>query len=99
MGEDKEKEISNLLEENLKISEENNKILRKISRAMTWSRIFSILYWLVVLGTTVGLYYILQPFIESFKSALGSFHEGVEGAKNAIPTLPDFGALFQKGDQ
>ena len=66
-------ETKELLEKELEIAQENNKILKKIQRGMRLANFFSILYWLFILGTAVGAYYFLQPFVESFGGILGYF--------------------------
>ena len=48
----------------LKISEENNQILHKIRKTMLWGHIFRIFYWVILLLSVFGVYFLLQPFIE-----------------------------------
>jgi len=62
-----------LLERILDLSEENNKILRKIERANRWGLIFRVIYWLFIIGAAVGLYYYIQPYETSLIHTYQSF--------------------------
>ncbi len=64
-------EDKELLEKNLELAEENNEILRKMERSMRWSRIMSILYWIVIIGSAVGAFYLVQPYIQAITGAYG----------------------------
>ncbi|HVS79406.1 MAG TPA: hypothetical protein VHF05_00320 [Candidatus Paceibacterota bacterium] len=67
-----------LLERILDLTEENNKILRKIERANRWSLIFRIIYWLFVIGAAVGIYYYIQPYQESLIHAYQTLQSFVD---------------------
>ncbi|MFZ2484561.1 MAG: hypothetical protein WAX80_00835 [Minisyncoccia bacterium] len=54
-----------LLERTLKLSEENNKILHSMQRSMRLGHIMRIIYWLFIIGSAVGAYYLIQPYIDS----------------------------------
>ena len=87
-------ETKELLEKEIEIAQENNKILKKIQRGMRLGNFFSILYWLFILGTAVGAYYFLQPFIESFGGILGSFSNGIDGIQG-LDKIPEVDALLK----
>lgn len=52
-----------MLKKTLELSQENNRILNGMKRQMLFGRIFKIVYWTVILGTAVGLYYYIDPYI------------------------------------
>jgi hypothetical protein len=56
-------DIKNLLEENLKLSKENNELLIKIRSVQRWSQISRIFYWLIIIGVSFGAFYFIQPYI------------------------------------
>ena len=87
-------ETKELLEKELEIAQENNKILKKIQRGMRLGSFFSILYWLFILGTAVGAYYFLQPFVESFGGILGFFSNGIDGIQG-LDKIPEVDALLK----
>ena len=88
-------EFKKILEKNLKLSEENNKILKKIHGSIKWGRVFKLLYWLFIIGTAVGAYYFLQPFIESAQGTLDSLTGGLEGIQNIGQQIPDLGSILE----
>ncbi len=53
-----------LLERSVELAEENNKILRHMRRSLLWSRAMNILYWVLIIGSLIGAYYFLQPYIK-----------------------------------
>ncbi len=60
-----------LLRRSIALSEENNDILRGIQRSMRLSRLLSLVYWLFIIGSAVGAYYLVQPYIQAVTSAYG----------------------------
>jgi uncharacterized membrane protein len=77
-----EKEI---LKKTLELSQENNKMLHAIKRSMIWGRVFRIVYWVVILGAAVGIYYYIEPYIDSAIGAYG----------NVKGDLQNFSELFK----
>jgi hypothetical protein len=62
-----------LLRENLRLAKENNQMLRALHRAMWWSRVASIVYWALLIGSLFGLYYLFQPFIDEGRNIFKDF--------------------------
>jgi hypothetical protein len=58
-------EEKSLLERTYKMSEENNSILRSIRRSNRFSGFMRVLYWIVIIGISYGLYAYLQPYIKT----------------------------------
>ncbi len=62
----------------LEIAEENNKMLRSLTRSMKIARIMSAIYWIFIIGSAVGAFYLVQPYIETlmatYKDASNSFN-------------------------
>ena len=48
--------------------EDNNRMLKKLTRALVWSRAWGIFKWLVIVGSTLGVYYYFQPQIQTLMS-------------------------------
>jgi len=57
-------EEKSLLERTYKMAEENNSMLRSIKRTNRIGTIFRIIYWVVLIGAALGVYYYLQPYLE-----------------------------------
>jgi hypothetical protein len=72
-----------LLEETLNLSQENNKILRRLQRSARISQFFSLLKWLIIIALTVGTYYYVQPYLDSLLKAY----------KDVGGSMPNFSAL------
>lgn len=90
-----DEELKRILDENLAISKESLKILKGIRRANRLASVFKIFYWLVIIGSAVGAYYFLQPYIKQGLAIVNQVQEtasGVQkigGAKNGSPTVSD----------
>ena len=76
-------EVKDLLEKNLELNEENNKMLHDMERRERWTRIMSWIYWIVIIGSALGAYYFLQPYIDSVKKLF-------EALPNAVSVLKSF---------
>ena len=72
-------ESQKLLEENLALSKENNEMLHSIRRSMRMARFMSILYWAFIIGSAVGAFYLIQPYIEQLKDVYSGANSVLEG--------------------
>ena len=91
---------SRKLDELLEITHENNKILRSMRRAQRWSSLFRFVYWAVILGSILGVYYYFQPtiqkYMKTFQTSIGII-QNFEKAAGSIPTdIQTAKNLFQK---
>ena len=68
-----------LLKKTLALEEENNSILRSIQRSMRLARFMSILYWVFIIGSAVGAYYLIQPYIDALTGAYGGAKTSFSG--------------------
>ena len=78
----------------LELAEENNHMLRKMRRSIIWGRIFHGLYWLLIIGATVGAYYYIQPYLMAILGAFGTTADTVSGFEKFL--TPEFLKNFQK---
>ncbi len=76
-------ESKKMIEEALTLSRENNKMLHSMRRTMIWGRVMSIIYWVFIIGSAVGAYYFIQPYVDQVTNAYG-------GAKSNIETVNSF---------
>ena len=60
-----------LLKRSVDLAEENNEILRAMRRSMRMGRIIKIVYWTLLIGTAIGAFYFLQPYIDQLGQAYG----------------------------
>ena len=74
-----------MLRKTLELAQENNKMLHSIRRSMVWGRIIRIVYWVIIIGAAVGIYYYIEPYIDGAVDAYG----------NVKGDLKSFGDLFK----
>ena len=71
-------ESKKLLEETYSLTAENNRMLHSMKRSMLWSRIMSVLYWILIIGISVGAFYYIQPYLNQamdiYNSAKGDLN-------------------------
>tara|TARA_Y100000294_G_scaffold143306_1_gene137738 strand:- start:47 stop:340 length:294 start_codon:yes stop_codon:yes gene_type:complete len=84
-----------MLKQLSKLAEENNKLLKKIHRSIKWGRFVKLVYWVIVIGSAVGAYYVFQPAFESIQETFGMLGTGVENLQNIGGFLPDFSGLLE----
>jgi len=77
-------ESKKLLEDTFVLAKENNKMLHSVMRYMRISRMMSIIYWVLIIGSAVGAYYFIQPYVDQLIGIYG-------GAKSG---LDNFGSFF-----
>jgi len=72
-------ETKQLLKKNLKISEENNKLLKRMRRNAFWGGILRLIWWAVIIGLPVYLYFtVFEPYLTSLNETYESLKGGVE---------------------
>ncbi len=69
-------EEKELLNRAVVLGEENNRMLRSIERSIRIGRIFKIIYWVIIIGSTVGAFYLVQPYFESLLGIYGGVSSG-----------------------
>ena len=70
-----------LLERSLKLTEENNQILRKMRRTARWAVVWGFIKVLIIIVPLVVGYIYLQPFFEQIAASYGTLKEFL----NALP--------------
>lgn len=75
-------EDRSLLEKTYKLAEENNIILMSIRRSNRISMAVRAIYWIVIIGLSVGALYFIQPYIDFLFGALS----GGSKASNVVNT-------------
>jgi len=82
-----DQEVKNLLEENLRLSKENNELLLKIRSVQRWAQITRIFYWFIIIGVSVGAFYYIQPYLGNL---LNVYTGGVSGINNVSDITKSF---------
>lgn len=56
-----EEKINKILE----LTEENNQIIKKMRKVQKIQNIFRNIYWIIILATTLGLFYFIQKYFNN----------------------------------
>jgi len=84
-------EERSLLERTHKLAEENNTMLHSMRRMSRISTIARILYWGVILVASFGVYYLIQPYVQSFLDIYGQ----IQGSSATVPGMGSFVDLLK----
>jgi hypothetical protein len=74
-----DQETKVLLEENLRLSKENNHLLVKLHNIQRWAQITRVIYWFIIIGVSVGAFYFIKPF---FNNLISVYTGGVSNFSN-----------------
>lgn len=94
-----DEEIKSLLTRNLKLAEENNKLLLSMRRSARWGAFFRFLYWVVILGGLAVSYYYVEPYLTSVMNAYQQIQSSVDDIKRQQNSLPNFRAFIDNLQQ
>ena len=83
-------EEKQLLVRTAELTEENNKILRGIRRSGRIANAFRILYWALIIGSAVGAYYFIQPYIDAITAGYSGMKDNLNTVKNVTTNLPSW---------
>ncbi|HEY9584876.1 MAG TPA: hypothetical protein VJI33_04930 [Candidatus Paceibacterota bacterium] len=64
-------EEKKLLEKVASQVDENNGILRGIRRTQRMNTVMKILYWVLIIGLSLGAFYFIQPYVDMLKGVTG----------------------------
>lgn len=82
-------ETKKMLQENLRLSKDNNDMLRKMLRIQRWTQIYRVLYWVVILGVSFGAIYFIKPYLNSLLGYYSSISDSVDTVKQVSSSVPD----------
>ncbi len=71
-------EEKELLQRSVSLAEENNAILRSMRRAQRWSNITRVIYWIFIIGSAVGAYYLIEPYVDGFTDMYSTVSDGLK---------------------
>ncbi len=77
-----------VLKETLELTRENNKLLHKLWKAQVWANIMRGIYWFILIGASVGAFYLLQPYVNK----MVSLYNQVSGSTKNTNSL-DFNSI------
>jgi len=86
-------EEKELLRDTAELVKENNKILHSMRRSARFSSFLRLVYWVLIIGSAVGTYYFLEPYINAATNAYNDMKQNIESVKGVtskIPALPSW---------
>ena len=81
-----------LLIENVKISRENQKKIKKIQLHIRRTMVVKTLYWIIIVGVTIGAFYLSKPYINN---AVNTYKGLEKNIKQSSQIINDPGTLFK----
>ena len=79
MDEDRHEELLAVLEKNLEVARDNNRILRGMRRAARFGALVRFVWFIIiVLGLWIGYRYYILPYLASFQAAYGQLPSGID---------------------
>lgn len=64
--------------------EENNEMLHFIRRVQKWSVIWRAVYWAVIIGSAVGAYWIIEPYIDQLLEIYSGAQSNLDTVKGLL---------------
>jgi len=62
----------------LELAEDNNLMLRKMIRNMRWGRLFRTVYWVIIIGISIGALYYVQPYVDQIVNVYGNIQDATK---------------------
>ena len=78
-----------LLERTYKLTEENNDILRALRRSQRVGTAFRAAYWILIILTSFGAYYFIQPYVQTLGGLYGNASDSLSQVKNITAQFSD----------
>ena len=78
-------ETAKLLKESLEVSKQNNEMLKKLVRSQQVANIYRFVYWGVIIFSSIGAYYFIQPFLGNLLNVYGV--SGINNVSDVTKTL------------
>lgn len=77
-----DEELKQLMRENLEVSQEGLKILKKINRARIVSSTYFFLKWVFIILVSIGAYYYIEQYLNISFETLEKLKSSIEGMSN-----------------
>ena len=73
-----------LLNRVAKTVEDNNQILRTMRRSQRFSSIMRIVYWVFIIGSAIGAFWLIQPYLNLISGGAGSTSNAFQQYKDLL---------------
>lgn len=85
-------ESKKLLEDTFELTQENNKMLRKVRSFQKWGTFWSGLKILLIIGIALGSFYYLEPYYNK----IVNFYSSISGTSQSVGDKGSFQDLLKK---
>jgi hypothetical protein len=79
-------ELKQLLKEDIDLTKKGQEVMTKILRYQKWALIWGIIKWTIIIGSTLGALYYLQPMLDGALNYYQTILETV--SSTSVNTLP-----------
>jgi len=79
-----------LLEQTYQLTKDTNDKVSRLYRSYRWGRAFKIFYWIMIIGLSVGAYWLIQPYVDQLKEVYSGFGDTVDTIHNTSQNLLNF---------
>ena len=76
-----------LLNRSVALAEDNNKMLHSMRRSMRFQRVMTALYWVFIIGSFVGAYYFVEPYLDQLRNVYGGAQSDLKDVGSIIDNL------------
>lgn len=79
-----------LLEQTYELAKDTNDKVSRLYRSYKWGRAFKIFYWVVIIGLSLGAYWLIQPYIDQLGQVYGGLGDTVNKIHDTSQNLLNF---------
>ncbi len=83
-------ELKNIVKRQGQVIEDTNRMLHGMRRGQRLRTLWSVLWWLAIIGLSAGAYYYAQPYVSSIVTAYQSAQHGVQQAQSFPQLIGDY---------
>ncbi|MFA6273200.1 MAG: hypothetical protein WC673_01780 [Candidatus Paceibacterota bacterium] len=84
---DEEKEI---LERTYELAKDTNDKVSRLYRSHRWGRAIKIIYWVAIIGMSLGAYWLIQPYVDQLKEVYSGVGDTVDTIRTTSQNLLGF---------
>ena len=74
-----------LLLSTFNLVKENNKMLHKMRRAQKIADFMRFMYWLIIIGISIGGYYVVQPYVTQMQDLMHKTGITINSLNSSLP--------------
>ena len=91
-----DEEFKVLLRKNIELSKENNRLLRKMRRSAIIGNILRIIWWAVIIGLPIYLYFsVFQPYLQELATVYKNIQTEVGEVGSIFNRIPFIGSYIE----